>query len=67
MTIDELELTPDEICRITQGGKRSLLAKVCFHHFVSTGKKREGRFLLPRARTEFEYQCEYCGKVRWSF
>ncbi len=43
MTIDELELTPDEILRITRGGKRSLWANVCFHHFVSTGNQREGR------------------------
>ena len=67
MTIDELELTPDEILRITRGGKRPLLANVCFHHFVSTGNRRQGRFFFPRARTEFEYRCEYCGKAKWSF
>ena len=66
MTIDELELTPDEIIRITRGGQRSLLARICFHHFASTGKQRKGRFFFPRTRKEFEYQCEYCGKVRWS-
>ena len=67
MTIDELELTPDEIIRITRGGKRPLPARVCFHHFVSTGNQRQGRFFFPRNRTEFEYRCEYCDKVKWSF
>ena len=63
---EEIELTPDEILRITRGTRGTVLPNVCRHHFVSTGTKREGRFLLPRPRTEYEYKCEYCGKVRWS-
>jgi len=65
--IDELELAPYEMIRITRSGKKQDAEKTCFHHFVSTGEKRESRFLLPRNRTEYAYRCEYCGKVRWSF
>ena len=54
---EEIELTPDEILRITRGARGTVLPNVCRHHFVSTGTRREGRFLLPRTRTEYEYKC----------
>ena len=62
---EELELTPDEILLITRGKPGKLADNICWHHFVSTGNRREGWFFFPRTGPEYEYRCEYCGKIRW--